>query len=258
MPFGPVGFIPYAARVSSERLKTTIEGISAPGKTQREPHERVKTLIASPSAPSIELISLPGYVDLEAGHKNQSKIMPGAPAGHNACYTTMVSAMYPLARGNTHIERSESAVEEGKEPFATQPRIDMDILSHEADVDAIAAGLAVADRAYKSESVSGRFVGRLAPPPEVDLQDPEQARDYVRLQVMIFNHNSGTCAMGRVVDERLPVKNVSGLRVVDVSVIPDTISANPMATVYALAEKAADMIKEDSPLFTSHEAGNGE
>lgn len=51
--------------------------------------------------------------------------------------------------------------------------------------------------------------------------------------------------MGRVVDERLRVKGVVGLRIVDCSVIPDQISANTLATVYALAERAADLIKED-------------
>jgi choline dehydrogenase-like flavoprotein len=238
--FGPVGFVPYASHVSPERLKKTIDSIVAPGYAEREPHQRVQGLLASTSAPTIEFVSLPGYIDLENGHTNQSKVMMGAPVGRNACYSTLVSAMYPLARGSTHINSTDSLSN-------SLPQIDLNILSHEADVDVIAAGMALADRAYKSPLVAGRFLNRVVPPPEVNLEDPEQARAYVRRQVMIFNHNSGTCAMGRVVDERLRVKGVSGLRVVDVSVFPDTISANPMATVYALAEKAADMIKADGP-----------
>lgn len=65
-------------------------------------------------------------------------------------------------------------------------------------------------------------------------------------------HPVGTCAMagdagpaGGVVDERLRVYGVKGLRVVDASVIPLQISAHLQATVYAIAEKAAAMIFED-------------
>jgi choline dehydrogenase-like flavoprotein len=50
---------------------------------------------------------------------------------------------------------------------------------------------------------------------------------------------------GGVVDERLRVYGVCGLRVVDASVMPLQISAHLQATIYAIAEKASEMIKED-------------
>lgn len=209
---------------------------------------RVRNLLGSSMASAIELLGLPMNFDINAGAADHSKSFPGAPPGRNACYSLLVSNMYPLARGSTHIERAET-LEDGKAPFSIQPRIDLNILSHEADVDVVAAGLTLADRAFRSKLLSDRFVSRVTPPPEVDLEDADQARAFVRGNIMMFNHNAGTCAMGSVVDERLRVKGVEGLRVVDVSVMPHPISANPMATVYALAEKAADMIKRDSPLF---------
>jgi choline dehydrogenase-like flavoprotein len=51
--------------------------------------------------------------------------------------------------------------------------------------------------------------------------------------------------MGEVVDDRLKVKGVEGLRVIDASVFPGHVSGNIMATTYAVAEKGADLIKED-------------
>lgn len=248
--FGVVGFVPYASQVSPERLDLTTRGIyekenTVHGKEQK----RVRRLLGSPTAPAIEIIGVPGNVDVAGGHSDKSKFLPGAPAGRNACYSFLVSNMYPLARGSTHIEQAEH-LEDGKTvPFSSQPRIDLDILSHKSDVDVIAAGLTFADRTFRSKLVGSRFVGRVVPPPEVDLEDADQARAFARSHVMIFNHNAGTCAIGTVVDERLRVKGVEGLRVVDVSVIPRPISANPMATVYAIAEKAADMIKQDGPLY---------
>lgn len=64
-------------------------------------------------------------------------------------------------------------------------------------------------------------------------------------------HYSGTCKMGAVndpttvVDPRLRVKGIRSLRVVDASVFPEIMSGHPNSGVYMIAEKAADMIKED-------------
>ncbi|KXL45007.1 hypothetical protein M433DRAFT_67930 [Acidomyces richmondensis BFW] len=51
--------------------------------------------------------------------------------------------------------------------------------------------------------------------------------------------------MGEVVDDRLRVKGVNGLRVIDASVFPGHVSGNIMATTYAVGEKGADIVKQD-------------
>ncbi|KAJ0415097.1 alcohol oxidase [Aspergillus carlsbadensis] len=64
----------------------------------------------------------------------------------------------------------------------------------------------------------------------------------VREMGMTFFHPGGSAAMGKVVDTELRVRGVKGLRVADASVIPVPIAAHYQAILYALAEKAADLI----------------
>jgi choline dehydrogenase-like flavoprotein len=59
-------------------------------------------------------------------------------------------------------------------------------------------------------------------------------------------HVCGSVALGDALDSRLRVKGAQNLRVVDASAFPGNVSGNIMSTVYALAEKGADMIKEDA------------
>lgn len=78
---------------------------------------------------------------------------------------------------------------------------------------------------------------------------------YVRQTVGSLQHPVGTCAMGPegVVDERLRVHGVSGLRVVDASIMPKIPGANTNAPAMMIGEKGADLIKEDHGLLASDE-----
>lgn len=243
---GLIAFVPVAGLVSEEQLDSTIEGISKSQQTlpngyQQEQIGRMKRLLRDRRAPAIEIIGMPCNFDIVRGYNDQSRLLTGPPAGYADCYSLLASPMYTMSRGRTHIRACGNEVDARMLP----PEIDLALLSHTADVDILAASLLAADRAFHSQHLAKRVLRRVMPPPHIDLEDEVQIRQHIRGHVMIFNHNLGSCAMGRVVDERLRVKGVAGLRVVDCSVIPDQISANTMATVYALAERAADLIRED-------------
>ena len=64
----------------------------------------------------------------------------------------------------------------------------------------------------------------------------------IRLTGLSHPHSAGTAAMGKVVDTQLLVKGVRGLRAADASIFPTAIGGHPQATLYGVAEYAADII----------------
>lgn len=238
---GLAGFLPYASLVSAGELDETVSrmiGEETPlssGVSEVEKQDLVARL-QNPQYGAVQIVGCPAHFDVSAGQGDQSKLMRGAPPGRRACYAFLLSLATPLSQGSSHITCAD--------PFAS-PRIDLGLLSQPVDVHVLAGGLDFADRVFRSAGVIDKIAERVHPPPEIDLADREQGREFVRSHTTVFNHMLGTCAMGHVVDERLRVKGLDGLRVVDASVFPTQISGNIMATVYAVAERAADFILSD-------------
>ena len=101
------------------------------------------------------------------------------------------------------------------------------------------------DKVAKHPLIAKQLARRELPPDNYDMDSEESRMEYVRNHVSTQYHLIGTAAMGEVVDDRLLVKGVKGLRVVDASVFPGHVSGNIMSSTYAVAEKGSDLIKED-------------
>lgn len=149
--------------------------------------------------------------------------------------TIGIVQLSPYSRGNLHIA--------GKDPDQA-PRIAPNQLSAPEDITVLTEGLRLARRIAAQPAMERFIVRELRPGPEV-LRDNELL-DYVRQSGQTSYHPIGTCRMGTdpmaVVDPKLRVHGVSGLRVVDGSVMPTMPCSNTNAVVMMIAERAADMI----------------
>ncbi len=129
--------------------------------------------------------------------------------------------------------------------IAAPPAIQPNYLAAQADRDCLVAGLRIARRIFETRAMQAHLVGEVLPGPAVQTDD--EWLDYLRPKVGTAFHPVGTCKMGNdamaVVDERLSVRGIGGLRVVDASVMPSIISGNTNAAVVMIAEKAADIVR---------------
>ncbi|KAJ5639274.1 Glucose-methanol-choline oxidoreductase C-terminal [Penicillium longicatenatum] len=241
-----IGFTPYSLLSNEAQFDATITRImGAPNVTggqfeqntdyQCQQQEVIAARMKNPSSADIQYIGTPAFFNT-AGYKNCATIMSGPPVSYGACYSIIVSNMYPLSRGSVHVRTSNPI---------DAPGIDPGFLSHPVDTDVLAAAIIFADRVFQSPSLKDKVRRRVTPPADLNLSNVDDVRQFVRDHILPYHHALGTCAMGQVVDERLRVKGVRRLRVVDASVMPMQVSAAIMATVYAIAEKASDIVKED-------------
>ncbi len=133
-----------------------------------------------------------------------------------------------------------------------RPSIDPGYLSDGgSDARALLAGLKMAREFVTARPMAAICKSELAP--GAHLRSDAELMDYVRASVVTLYHPVGTCAMGReskwsVVDTELRVRGVTGLRVVDASVMPAVPRGNTNAPTIAIAERAADLIAGRAPL----------
>ena len=128
------------------------------------------------------------------------------------------------------------------------PKFDPNILTTKLDMD---IAVEAVKRARALAVASGQQLEERAPGPSV--RTDEQIRAWVKNNAVVGDHASSTCAMGKasdpkaVVDPQGRVYGVTGLRVVDASILPFLPPGHPLSSVYAIAEKIAhDIISQKS------------
>ncbi|OJD19778.1 hypothetical protein AJ78_00277 [Emergomyces pasteurianus Ep9510] len=150
----------------------------------------------------------------------------------------------PFSRGHVHISSSNPN---------DKPTIDPRYLSHPIDIEILARNLLELERLHETDALA-RYLkkpdGRRNHP-DAFLKDLESTKKYLRDTSTTAYHFAGTAAMlpedqGGVVNEKLVVHGTVNLRVCDASIFPVIPPANLMATVYAVAERSADIIKADA------------
>ncbi|KAI1841193.1 hypothetical protein JX265_013152 [Neoarthrinium moseri] len=169
----------------------------------------------------------------------QHNVAPPVPGKHISIGLMLSQA---LSRGSVHIRSKD---------IGAAPVIDPNYLSNPLDLEVMAQHM----RYIETIASTGAFSDLLKKPlkhldPDSRLVDVESAKKYLQSHVISMWHLGGTCAMlpqekGGVVDSKLKVYGIDKLRVVDSSAVPLISTANLQATVYAFAERAADLIKQE-------------
>jgi choline dehydrogenase len=174
--------------------------------------------------------------DLEYHIQPLSTDKLGDPLHPFPAVTVSVCNLRPQSRGTCHI---------GSPDPAEQPTIRLNYLSEQRDRDVAVKALRQARRLAATKALSRYTPTEMLPGSDV-VTDDELIRAAGRIGTTIF-HPVGTCRMGSdelaVVDDRLRLRGVDGLRVVDASVMPTITSGNTASPVVMIAEKAADFIR---------------
>ncbi|GAB7350976.1 hypothetical protein MBLNU459_g1473t1 [Dothideomycetes sp. NU459] len=233
-----MGFVSYASLVSESQLDTTLAEIRDKSLARTDFEKRQQEVIvkqlSNPKFANLQTFCIPCQLDMSAG-SDQVKFFSAPPDEKNRV-TLLVCLEHPLSRGSVHIKSSDPL---------DAPEIDPGYFRDASDAKILAEGIKWLDKVAQQPVLKKSLGERVQPPADTRLDSEEERVEYVRNHISTQYHLIGTCALGQVVDSRLKVKGVEGLRVVDASTFPGHVSGNIMASTYAVAEKGADLIKAD-------------
>jgi choline dehydrogenase/4-pyridoxate dehydrogenase len=220
-------------RIARELLRTYFLGT---GFASDLPSGYIAFLKTDPglAAPDIQLLS--NIVPFEAW----PYLLPFRAAFEDA-FSILPVLMHPESRGQIKLRSSD--------PFAA-PRIFQNFLSTDKDKRTLREAVKIARMVGRQPALQS-FVGEEIDPGH-ERQGDADIDAHIREKGITSHHPLGTCRMGlssdpmAVVDQELRVLGVRDLRVIDASVMPDLITGNINAPVIMIAEKAADLIRNNA------------
>jgi choline dehydrogenase-like flavoprotein len=200
----------------------------------------LRSVVEDPDEPSIEYLLFPGqaHTVLKEPGSMADYLMPRNPENY---ITVMTLVHHPFSRGSVHARSAD---------VADKPTYDPKLSANPIDLDVAASHVRFVEKLVATEPFAALLKPDGARIPNIKADTLEKAKEVVRQTQVTDFHPSGSCAMlprdkGGVVDNRLRVYGTKGLRIVDASVFPLEPAGNLQTTVYAVAERAADIIKED-------------
>ena len=161
-------------------------------------------------------------------------------------FTLMGGMVRPASRGSLRLSG----------PAPEDPvLLDPNILSSAADLERLVAAVELCRRMGETDALAEWGVRQLYPGPDADRGDLEE---YVRKTAITYHHQVGTCKMGidqaAVVDPRLRVHGIDGLRVADASIMPMVTTGNTNAPSVMIGERVSDFITEARPAAAARAA----
>jgi choline dehydrogenase len=154
-------------------------------------------------------------------------------------FTASICQLRPESRGSVKIRSADASM---------PPEIRINYLATDTDRTTNVEGLKILRKILHAPALKPFVAAEVEPGLAID--SDADLLTYCRQRGGTIYHPTSTCRMGNdplaVVDQRLRVKGVEGLRVVDGSIMPDLVSGNTNAPIVAIAEKASDMILADA------------
>jgi choline dehydrogenase len=161
---------------------------------------------------------------------------PGQASQQKFAMQCSISLQHPEALGELTLRSADPA---------DHPRIRLNLFGTQSDIDTAIRGIRLAREVYAKEPLAGLITGERLP--GADVNSDAALKEHILATASTTQHPCGTCKMGNdsmaVVDDKLRVRGVEGLRVADASIMPTIPGGHINAPTIMIGEKAADLVR---------------